>query len=154
MKIAVARETREGETRVAMVPELVGKLTGLGYDVAVEPDAGRHALLADEEYAEAGAVLDADALASADVVVSVQPLATDAVRRLRRGAATISFLPVNQELSLRRRPARRRRDVVRDGAGAADLARAVDGRAVLAGAGLRLPLRDRRRRACCAGSSP
>ena len=67
MKIAVARETREGETRVAMVPELVGKLTGLGYDVAVEPDAGRHALLADEEYAEAGAVLDADALASADV---------------------------------------------------------------------------------------
>ena len=99
MKIAVARETREGETRVAMVPELVGKLTGLGYDVAVEPDAGRHALLDDEEYAEAGAVLDADALASADVVVSVQPLATDAVRRLRRGAATISFLPVNQELS-------------------------------------------------------
>ena len=84
MKIAVARETREGETRVAMVPELVGKLTGLGYDVAVEPDAGRHALLVDEEYAEAGAVLDADALASADVVVSVQPLATDAVRRLRR----------------------------------------------------------------------
>ena len=33
MKIAVARETREGESRVAMVPELVGKLTGLGYDV-------------------------------------------------------------------------------------------------------------------------
>ncbi len=99
MKIAVARETREGETRVAMVPELVGKLTGLGYVVAVEPDAGRHALLADEEYAEAGAEIDADALASADVVVSVQPLATDAVRRLRRGVATISFLPVNQELS-------------------------------------------------------
>ncbi len=97
--IAVARETREGETRVAMVPELVGKLTGLGYDVAVEPGAGRHALLADEEYAEAGAELDADALATADVVVSVQPLATDAVRRLRRGAATVSFLPVNQELS-------------------------------------------------------
>ncbi len=99
MKIAVARETREGETRVAMVPELVGKLTGLGYDVAVEPDAGMHALLADDDYVEAGAVIDADALASADVVVSVQPLATDAVRRLRRGVATISFLPTNQELS-------------------------------------------------------
>ena len=100
MKIAVARETREGEARVAMVPELVGKLTGLGYDVAVEPDAGRHALLSDEEYAEAGAVIDADALSSADVVVSVQPLDRDAIRRLKRGAATISFLPVNQELSL------------------------------------------------------
>jgi NAD(P) transhydrogenase subunit alpha len=100
VKIAVAKETREGETRVAMVPELVGKLTGLGYDVAVEPDAGRHALLADEEFAAAGATIDAEAVASADVVLSVQPLAPDAVRRLRRGAATISFLPVNQELSL------------------------------------------------------
>jgi NAD(P) transhydrogenase subunit alpha len=100
MRIAVAKETREGEARVAMVPELVGKLTGLGYEVAVEPGAGRHALLADEEYAEAGALLDADAVASADVVVSVQPLAPDAIRRLRRGAATVSFLPVNQELGL------------------------------------------------------
>jgi NAD(P) transhydrogenase subunit alpha len=100
MRIAVVRETREGETRVAMVPELVGKLTGLGYDVAVEPDAGKHALLSDEEYAQAGAVLDADAIASADVVVSVQPLGPDVIRRLRTGAATVSFLPVNQEHSL------------------------------------------------------
>jgi NAD(P) transhydrogenase subunit alpha len=100
VKIAVAKETREGETRVAMVPELVGKLTGLGYDVAVEPGAGLHALLSDEEFTEAGATTDAEAIASADVVLSVQPLAPDAVRRLRRGAATISFLPVNQELSL------------------------------------------------------
>ena len=41
VKIAVAKEARDGESRVAMVPELVGKLTGLGYDVAVEPGAGR-----------------------------------------------------------------------------------------------------------------
>ena len=40
MKIAVARESREGESRVAMVPELVGKLIDLGYEVLVEPDAG------------------------------------------------------------------------------------------------------------------
>ena len=40
MRIAVARETREGETRVALVPELVGKLTSLGYAVAVETGAG------------------------------------------------------------------------------------------------------------------
>ncbi|QIG44982.1 NAD(P) transhydrogenase subunit alpha [Nocardioides anomalus] len=100
MKIAVVRETREGETRVALVPELVGKLTALGYEVAVEPDAGRHALLADEEYAEAGAAVDADAVSTADVVLSVQPLDPSTVRRLRRGAATISFLPVNQERGL------------------------------------------------------
>ncbi|MBA2955278.1 NAD(P)(+) transhydrogenase (Re/Si-specific) subunit alpha [Nocardioides sp. MAH-18] len=97
MKIAVARETRDGESRVAMVPELVGRLTALGYEVAVEPDAGRHALLADDEYAAAGAVVDETALDGADVVVAVQPLATDSIRRLQAGAATISFLPTGQE---------------------------------------------------------
>ncbi|MDQ3423564.1 MAG: NAD(P)(+) transhydrogenase (Re/Si-specific) subunit alpha, partial [Actinomycetota bacterium] len=40
MKIAVVRETRPGEHRVALVPDLVGKLTGLGYEVLVESDAG------------------------------------------------------------------------------------------------------------------
>ncbi len=92
----MAGETRDGESRVAMVPELVGKLTGLGYDVAVEPGAGRAALIADEEYAAAGAVLDERALDTCDVVVSVQPLPTESVRRLRPGAATVSFLPTGQ----------------------------------------------------------
>jgi len=96
VKIAVAKETRDGETRVAMVPELVTKLTSLGYDVAVEPDAGAGALIADEEYAAAGAVVEPDALASADVVVSVQPLPVESIRRLRKGATTISFLPGGQ----------------------------------------------------------
>jgi NAD(P) transhydrogenase subunit alpha len=97
VRIAVAKETRDGEARVAMVPELVGKLTGLGYDVAVEPGAGSQALIADEEYEAAGARIDADAVPTADLVVSVQPLATDVIRRLERGAATISFLPTGQE---------------------------------------------------------
>jgi NAD(P) transhydrogenase subunit alpha len=97
VKIAVAREIRDGEARVAMVPELVGKLTELGYDVAVEPDAGAHALAADDDYVAAGASVEPDALADADLVVSVQPLATDVIRRLPRGTATISFLPTGQE---------------------------------------------------------
>ncbi len=97
VKIAVAAETRDGESRVAMVPELVGKLTGLGYDVAVEPGAGMHALIADEEYESAGAVIEEGAIESAQLVVSVQPLDTDRIRRLTRGAAAISFLPTNAE---------------------------------------------------------
>ncbi|MBD8868140.1 NAD(P) transhydrogenase subunit alpha [Nocardioides donggukensis] len=96
MRIAVARETRDGETRVAMVPELVGKLTALGYDVCVEPGAGGGALFTDEEYAEAGAEPDPRALEDSDVVVSVQPLSVDAIRRLRAGATTVSFLPGDQ----------------------------------------------------------
>jgi NAD(P) transhydrogenase subunit alpha len=97
VKIAVAAETRDGESRVAMVPELVGKLTSLGYDVAVEPGAGQHALLSDEEYVDAGAVIDADAIVDADVVVSVQPLTIERIRRLRRGASTVCFLPTTFE---------------------------------------------------------
>ncbi len=100
VKIAVARETRDGEARVALVPELVGKLTALGYQVAVEPGAGRAALISDEEYVEVGATIEDGAAMSAEVVVSVQPLDPARVRRLRQGAATISFLPVNQEPAL------------------------------------------------------
>lgn len=100
MRIAVVRETSEGEARVALVPELVGRLTALGYEVAVEPGAGRRALLADEEYAEAGATLSEEALATADLVLAVQPLGPDRVRRLRAGATTVSFLPVAQDPGL------------------------------------------------------
>lgn len=97
MLVAVVRETREGETRVALVPELVVRLIELGYDVAVEPGAGLGALHRDDEYAEAGATLDAGALMSADVVLSVQALPPSHARRLKEGAATLSFLPVSQD---------------------------------------------------------
>jgi H+-translocating NAD(P) transhydrogenase subunit alpha len=97
VRVAVAKETRDGEARVALVPELVGKLIGLGYDVAVEPGAGVHALFADEEYAEAGATVEADAFDGADLVVSVQPLAAGQLRRLASGTTTISFLPTFTE---------------------------------------------------------
>ena len=100
MRIAVARETRDGESRVALVPELVEKLTGLGYEVAVEPGAGLHALVADEEYAEAGAVVDKAALDGATLVVSVQPLDVHRARRLASGTSTISFLPTISEQDL------------------------------------------------------
>ena len=96
----MARETRDGEARVAMVPELVGKLTDLGYEVAVEPGAGGHALIADEEYVEAGAVLDEAAFDGAVLVVSVQPLDLGTAQRLPAGTSTISFLPTQLEPDL------------------------------------------------------
>jgi len=100
VRIAVAKESRQGETRVALVPELVGKLTALGYTVVVEPGAGLGALHADEEYAAAGAEVSEAALDGAVLVVSVAPLDTTRVRSLPAGTATLSFLPVNQSLDL------------------------------------------------------
>ena len=100
VKIAVARETREGETRVALVPELVGKLTALGYRVGVQPGAGAGSLHDDEEYVAAGAEVSEDALAGAALVVSVGPLDVATVRSLPAGTATVSFLPTGQNLDL------------------------------------------------------
>jgi NAD(P) transhydrogenase subunit alpha len=100
VRIAVAKETREGETRVALVPELVGRLTALGYEVAVEPGAGAGALHDDASYEAAGAVLADSAWDGAELVVSVNPLDTSVVRRLAAGTATVSFLPVSSSHDL------------------------------------------------------
>ncbi|HWJ51991.1 MAG TPA: NAD(P) transhydrogenase subunit alpha [Propionibacteriaceae bacterium] len=105
MRIAVARESEPGEARVALVPEVLGKLRAAGYDIAVQPGAGRLALVSDEAYAAAGATVTPDALTGADVVVSVQPLSEAALHDLSAGAATVSFFPIGsqvRELDLRR----------------------------------------------------
>jgi proton-translocating NAD(P)+ transhydrogenase subunit alpha len=92
--VAIVAETWEAEARVAMVPGLVSGLTSLGYDVAVEPGAGRAALHIDDEYTQAGAAVDAGALSHAGIVLSVQPLTSRQLRQLAPGTATFSFLPL------------------------------------------------------------
>ncbi|TDU89229.1 NAD(P) transhydrogenase subunit alpha [Kribbella voronezhensis] len=95
MKIAVVRETRPAERRVALVPEQVTKLVQLGYEVAVEPAAGERALYSDDAYREAGAEVAWGADHAATVVVSVQPLERERLQRLHAGTALMSFLPTN-----------------------------------------------------------
>jgi NAD(P) transhydrogenase subunit alpha len=78
-----------------MVPELVGKLTALGYVVAVEPGAGAAATYSDEEYHQAGAEVSNDVFHAADLIVSVNPLDSSLVRQLPAGTSTMSFLPTS-----------------------------------------------------------
>jgi NAD(P) transhydrogenase subunit alpha len=93
MRVAVPREIREGEKRVALVPDVISKLTKLGYEVAIESGAGVHSQASDDLYRSAGAsVVNGDVLASADVVLSVQPLNSAQMKSLKSGAVTISFL--------------------------------------------------------------
>ena len=93
MKVAVPREIREGEKRVALVPDVITKLTKLGYEVAIESGAGVQAQASDDLYRSAGAsVISGDVLSSADVVLSVQPLNPAQMAKLKKGAVTISFL--------------------------------------------------------------
>ncbi|HET7174000.1 MAG TPA: NAD(P) transhydrogenase subunit alpha [Nocardioidaceae bacterium] len=100
MRLTVVKETLDGESRVAMVPALVERFTALGYEVVVEPGAGVAALHGDDEYAEAGATVAAGTLGDSEVVLSVQQLTGDQVRRLPEGGATFSFLPPAQSLEM------------------------------------------------------
>ena len=73
MKVGVLEETTPGDRRVALVPEMVGRLHGAGLDVLVQSGAGDGAWFADSAYAEAGAsIVSRDELLSeADVVVGI-----------------------------------------------------------------------------------
>ena len=94
MQIGVPRETTQGERRVALVPEVVGKLKGQGLDVVVERGAGAGALIPDEQYEQAGArmVDDAGAVYESDVVVKVAPPTAEEVKRLHSDGVLIGFL--------------------------------------------------------------
>jgi NAD(P) transhydrogenase subunit alpha len=75
MKIAVLKERRSGEKRVAISPEVAGKLIALGFDVSVEKGAGESASFFDEAYKTTGASIAESAAAaqkSAAIVLKVQ----------------------------------------------------------------------------------
>ena len=56
MRVGIPRETTQGERRVALVPETVGKLAAAGFELVVEQGAGAAASFPDNAYTDAGAV--------------------------------------------------------------------------------------------------
>ena len=101
MKVAVVKERRAFEHRVAASPDTVKRMIGMGLEVVVESGAGEGAWFKDAAFAEAGASLAADeatALDDADIVLKVQrPLVAgeggiDELALLKRGAALIGLL--------------------------------------------------------------
>jgi NAD(P) transhydrogenase subunit alpha len=89
--VGVVRERAAGERRVAVVPDVVGRLKSAGIDVLVEAGAGAAAWFPDEEYEKAGAkVVSGDQLyAGADIVVCVSPPPDPP---LRAGQALVGLL--------------------------------------------------------------
>jgi len=90
MRIGVPKETAAGERRVALVPEVVRKLTAKDHEVVVEAGAAAGALLPDEQFTEAGATIGDPW--GADVVVKVAPPSADEVAKLGQGATLVGFL--------------------------------------------------------------
>jgi NAD(P) transhydrogenase subunit alpha len=94
MRLAVPKETASGEHRVALVPEVVRKLSGRGIEILVQRGAGDGALIPDEAYAEAGATVTDDEAAvwGADAVVTIAPPDPEQIARMRENALLIGFL--------------------------------------------------------------
>ncbi len=95
MKIAILKERRAQETRVAASPESVKKLVGLGIQVAVEKGAGVTAAFTDAAYKDAGAEIAADAAAAlkdAALVLKVRGPEHGEVAGLPKGAVLAAIL--------------------------------------------------------------
>ena len=93
MQIAVAKEIRSGEARVALVPDIVSKLIKAGLEVVIESGAGVASGFPDSEFTAAGAIVKSgNVISGADVVASVTSLTPDQMKSLKKGALTISFL--------------------------------------------------------------
>jgi NAD(P) transhydrogenase subunit alpha len=94
VKVGVVKETAPGERRVALVPEVIGRLTKAGLEVLVERGAGEGATIPDDAYAGVGATIVSkdDLYAQSDVVLRVQKPSAEEVKRLRKGQAVVGFL--------------------------------------------------------------
>ncbi|MGA2471342.1 MAG: Re/Si-specific NAD(P)(+) transhydrogenase subunit alpha [Solirubrobacteraceae bacterium] len=94
MLVGVPKETAAGERRVALVPEVVRKLTARGVNVLVQAGAGAEAIIPDQLYSDAGATIGKDAAKvwAAPLVVKVAPPSKAEIAQLKAGGTLIAFL--------------------------------------------------------------
>ena len=92
MIVSVPKETLPGEQRVALVPELVPRLTKAGLEVVVQSGAGQSAGFFDAAYEGKGARLEAEVFDKANVLLKVQPPTIDEIGRMSENLILISFL--------------------------------------------------------------
>ena len=102
MKIAIAKEIDAAEPRVAATPDTVKKFKSLGIDVAVEPGAGLKSGVLDADYEAAGAVVSADAVKDADLVIKVKRPEAAELAAYKKGALVIAIMdPYGNDAALK-----------------------------------------------------
>ena len=103
LKLAVLKEERAEETRVAASPETVKKFAKLGFAIGIESSAGVKAGFVDAVYQKAGAQLATDDfIKTADIVLSVQAPPLVRLKTLKKGAILIAQLAPYQNQDLLR----------------------------------------------------
>ncbi len=93
--ISVPRETRAGEQRVALVPDMVKKLSALGVSVKIQSGAGEAAGYADSDYESASATIETDETTlyqHADIVLTVNPAPASQINQLKDGSILMGFV--------------------------------------------------------------
>ncbi|MFV2063032.1 MAG: Re/Si-specific NAD(P)(+) transhydrogenase subunit alpha [Chloroflexota bacterium] len=94
MKVATVKETAPNERRIALVPEVIGKLTAAGHEVLIQSGAGDGAMIPDASFTDAGAriVAEDELYKEADVVLRVQKPTPEEVGKLRSGQVVLGLL--------------------------------------------------------------
>jgi len=104
VNVAVLKETRPHERRVALVPSLTEKLTKLGAKLHMQAGAGELSSFPDASYEDVVFVAErAELLADADVVLCIQPPALDVIEAMKEGAILICFVYAEHEHPLVKR---------------------------------------------------
>ncbi|MCX7521196.1 alanine dehydrogenase [Microbacterium sp. STN6] len=105
MRIAIPREVKNSEFRVAITPSGVHDLTGQGHDVVVEAGAGEGSAIPDDEYAAAGATIEADTdrvWSDAELILKVKEPVPDEFRHFRDGLVVFTYLHLAADAALTR----------------------------------------------------
>lgn len=101
VKIAVLKETRANEKRVALVPVVADKLVKLGAQLHMQSGAGLDVKLPDTAFKNVSCAANPKGLVSdADIVLSVQPPSAEVVGAMKDGAILISFVYAHKEAEL------------------------------------------------------
>jgi H+-translocating NAD(P) transhydrogenase subunit alpha len=101
VRIAVPKEVAGGEARVALVPDVVQRLTKSGAEVAIETNAGAAARYPDAAYAAAGARVESDRAAlfgSAQVILKVQPPTVEEIGWMKPGTVVVALMNASRNL--------------------------------------------------------
>jgi NAD(P) transhydrogenase subunit alpha len=101
VKIAVLKETRPNERRVALVPAVVDKLVKLGAEIAMQSGAGDAVKLPNSAYKNVAFTPDVrELVGEADIVLAVQPPSIEVAQAMKPGAILISFIYAHKEIEL------------------------------------------------------
>ncbi len=103
MKIAVMKETHEGEKRVPMIPPTVDKLVKLGAEIVIETGLGQTCRFSDADYEKVGATIGTsreEMLKTADIVLRLRKPPVEEIELMKKGCIHVSYLDPFNEVEL------------------------------------------------------